>query len=41
MEPDLEEMTRLDDDGEPAYTPQERLDGDVVVRNENHGFWNT
>jgi hypothetical protein len=41
MEPDLDELYRLDDDGKPAYTPMEILDGEVVLRNENHGFWNT
>jgi hypothetical protein len=41
MEPDLEELTRLDVDGTPAYTAQQILDGEIVIRNENFGFWNT
>ena len=41
MEPDIEEMTREDDDGEAAYSLDEFLAGEVVIRNENHGYWNT
>ena len=41
MEIDLEEMTRLDVDGSPAYSAEELLDGEVVIRNENYGYWNS
>jgi hypothetical protein len=41
MEVDLEELMRLDVDGQPAYTPMDVLNGEVVIRNENWGFWNT
>lgn len=41
MEVDLEELMRLDVDGEPAYTPLDVLNGEVVIRNENWGYWNT
>ena len=41
MEPDLEELKRFDDDGEPAYTVEDLMAGEIVIRNENHGYWNT
>ena len=41
MEPDLEELRRLDIDGEPAYTVEDLMAGEIVIRNENHGYWNT
>ena len=41
MEPDLDELNRKDIDGEPAYTPEEIMAGEIVIRNENHGYWNT
>jgi exo-beta-1,3-glucanase (GH17 family) len=41
MEIDLEELTRLDVDGEPAYTPEDVMNGVIVLRNENYGYWNT
>ena len=41
MQPDVEELKRIDEDGLPAYTPEDFMDGNVVVRNENHGYWNT
>ena len=41
MEPDLDELNRKDIDGEPAYAPEEIMAGEIVVRNENHGYWNT
>ncbi len=41
MEPDLEELSRLDVDGEPAYSPTDFMNGEIVIRNENHGYWNT
>jgi starch synthase len=41
MELDLEEMFRADVDGEPAYSSEEIMNGEVVVRNENYGYWNS
>lgn len=41
MELDFEELYRKDVDGQSAYTTEEIMNGDVVVRNENYGFWNT
>jgi len=41
MEPDVEELLRVDDDGKPAYTPEDFMAGTIVIRNENHGYWNT
>lgn len=41
MEVDLEELMRLDVDGQPAYSPADVLNGEVVIRNENWGYWNT
>lgn len=41
MEPDVEELSRIDVDGQPAYTAQDFLNGEVVIRNENYGYWNT
>ena len=41
MEPDLEELMRLDVDGEPAYSPHDVMNGEIVLRNENYGYWNT
>lgn len=41
MEIDLEELTRLDVDGEPAYSPEDVMNGVVVLMNENYGYWNT
>lgn len=41
MEVDLEELMRLDVDGEPAYTPADVMNGEIVIRNENYGYWNT
>jgi starch synthase len=41
MEPDVEELTRIDVDGEPAYTPEDFMNGECVIRNENHGYWNS
>jgi len=38
---DLEELMRLDVDGQPAYTPADVLNGEIVIRNENCGYWNT
>ena len=37
----MDELLRIDVDGEPAYTAEEIMNGEVVVRNENHGYWNT
>ena len=41
MELDNEEMMRMDDDGQSAYTCEDLMNGEVVIRNENHGYWNT
>jgi hypothetical protein len=41
MEVDLEELMRLDVDGEPSHTPMDVMDGTIVIRNENFGYWNT
>mmetsp|Transcript_5356 Transcript_5356/g.8270 ORF Transcript_5356/g.8270 Transcript_5356/m.8270 type:complete len:342 (-) Transcript_5356:3012-4037(-) len=41
MELDSEELTRLDVDDEPAYTPEDFMNGEIVIRNENYGFWNS
>lgn len=41
MEPDLEEMYRVDPDGELAYSAMDVLNGEVVLKNENHGYWDT
>lgn len=41
MEPDLDELKRVDIDGQPAYTPEDLMAGEIVIRNENHGYWNT
>ena len=41
MEPDLEELMRLDVDGQPAYTPEELMNGEIVLHNERYGYWST
>jgi len=41
MEPDTEELTRIDVDGQPAYTAEDFMNGEVVIRNENYGYWNS
>lgn len=41
MEIDLEELMRLDVDGKPAYTPLDLMNGEIVTRNENYGYWNS
>jgi len=41
METDLEELMRIDVDGEPAYSPEDVMNGEIVLRNENFGYWNT
>jgi len=41
MEPDLEELQRIDIGGEAVYSPLDLMNGEVVIRNENHGYWNT
>ena len=41
MEPDIEELMRIDVDGQPAYTAEDLMNGEIVIRNENHGYWNT
>lgn len=39
MEIDSDEMFRVDPDGQPAYTSLEILNGEIVIRNEDCGFW--
>ena len=41
MEPDVDELTRIDVDGEPAYSAEDFMNGEVVIRNENYGYWNS
>jgi hypothetical protein len=41
MEPDIDELTRIDVDGQPAYTAEDFMNGEVVLRNENYGYWNS
>lgn len=41
MEPDLDELTRIDVDGDKAYTEEDFMNGEVVLRNENYGYWNS
>jgi len=41
MEPDIEELARIDVDGQPAYTAEDFMNGEVVIRNENYGYWNS
>ena len=41
MEPDLEELNRIDVDGQPAYNTEDLMNGEIVIRNENFGYWNT
>ena len=41
MEIDAAEMYRIDIDGKPAYTNMEILNGEVVMQNEESGFYNT
>jgi hypothetical protein len=40
MEPDIDELSRVDVDGEPAYSAEDFMNGEVVIRNENYGYWN-
>ncbi len=41
FEPDLDNLNRKDVDGESAYTPEDLMNGEIVIRNENHGYWNS
>ena len=41
MELDEYEMYRRESDGKAAYTDKEILNGEVVIKNENHGYWNS
>jgi hypothetical protein len=41
LEPDVEELSRIDVDGEPAYSSDDFMNGECVIRNENHGYWNS
>ena len=35
------EMYRIDNDGMPAYTPMEILNGEIVIPNSESGYWET
>ena len=39
MELDSAEMYRIDNDGKPAYTPLEILNGEIVIPNSESGYW--
>ncbi|MDR3736752.1 MAG: alpha-amylase family protein, partial [Acidobacteriaceae bacterium] len=41
MELDEAEMYRKDTDGKPAYREKDILNGEIVIKNENHGYWNS
>lgn len=41
LEADIEELSRNDVDGQPAYTAEDFMNGEVVIRNENYGYWNS
>ena len=41
LEPDLEELNRIDEDDQPAYSATDLMNGEIVIRNENFGYWNT
>ena len=39
MELNTYEMYRIDNDGMPAYTPMEILNGEIVIPNSESGYW--
>ena len=39
MELDASEMYRMDNDGQPAYSPMEILNGEIVLPNTESGYW--
>lgn len=39
MQIDHDEMFRIDSDGQPAYSALEILNGEIVVRDEDSGYW--
>ena len=39
MELNTYEMYRIDNDGQPAYTPMEILNGEIVIPNSESGYW--
>lgn len=39
MQIDHDEMFRIDSDGQPAYSPLEIMNGEIVIRDEDCGFW--
>jgi len=41
MELDIEELKRKEADGTPAYSCEDIMNGEIVKRNENYGFWNS
>jgi hypothetical protein len=41
MKPAIDELSRIDVDGDPAYSADDFMDGEVSVRNKNYGYWNS
>jgi hypothetical protein len=41
MAMDVDEMFRVEADGEPAYTSRQILEGDVVLSDTEIGYWDT
>lgn len=41
MKINYDEMTRLDSDMKPAYSMQEIIDGEIVYRDEDCGYWDS
>ena len=39
MEIDSCEMFRIDNDGKPAYSPMEILNGEIIIQNSETGYW--
>ena len=39
MEIDTCEMFRIDNDGKPAYSPMEILNGEIIMQNSESGYW--
>ena len=39
MEINTYEMYRIDNDGKPAYSPMEILNGEIVIPNSENGYW--
>ena len=41
MEMNNYELYRIDNDGQPAYSPMEILNGEIVIPNSESGYWQT